>query len=418
MKQLSWIQLVALCGIVVVAWGSIIARGMAEADPEQSADSPASTTADPFVVPDGDAATLLTYISDLQNLTIPQGDQAEYIQFVTKIVLSVSEATDKILTVETTDDQAEMAVLFKFKMLEIAKQLSIEPVLATKEKFLKAIQNDKRPAIVSLVKQSLFKEQLSQWAAMNEDAKQEFMQDLESYLRQSEMDDQQLAFTMQIGERLEESRDTAFIAQLYQMAAPIFAGSKQPKVVEYAKSLAGKARQLTLVGNELELHGTQLDGKPFDWSEYRGKVVLVDFWATWCPPCLAELPNVVKAYQQYHDKGFEVVGICLDDDKEATTAFIENRQLPWVTLFSEDAQHTRWQHPMAVYYGIQAIPTVILVGADGKVVTLSARGSELHKQLRALLGEPMPLESEKSEDEANHSDGATKDAAEQSKESS
>ena len=136
-----------------------------------------------------------------------------------------------------------------------------------------------------------------------------------------------------------------------------------------------------LLGNPIDLSGKLVDGSDFDWEAYRGKVVLVDFWATWCGPCIAEAPNVRKNYDLYHDRGFEVVGISLDSKKSALDAYIKKEQVPWVNLFEDGAG---WKHPMAVKYGVGAIPTVFLVDRDGEVVSLP-RGAELGNQLRLLL---------------------------------
>jgi thiol-disulfide isomerase/thioredoxin len=140
-----------------------------------------------------------------------------------------------------------------------------------------------------------------------------------------------------------------------------------------------------LIGNPIELKGTTVDGDEFDWAQYRGKVVLVDFWATWCGPCIAELPNVKETYEKHHEHGFDVVGISLDDDADELKAFIEKREIPWTNLFgTEEARG--WEHPMARRYGIDAIPATILVDREGKVVTLSARGEELGELVEKLLG--------------------------------
>lgn len=114
------------------------------------------------------------------------------------------------------------------------------------------------------------------------------------------------------------------------------------------------------------------------------KPVLVDFWATWCPPCVAEMPSVKRTYDMYHSKGFEVVGVSLDKDKAALEAYIAENQLPWANLFGANAQQ------MAAHYKIEGIPAPILVNAEGNVVSTSARGEVLGQLLTELLG---PLEA-------------------------
>jgi thiol-disulfide isomerase/thioredoxin len=89
-----------------------------------------------------------------------------------------------------------------------------------------------------------------------------------------------------------------------------------------------------------------LDGSQLDWKSYRGKVVLVDFWATWCGPCRAEVPNVMKMYRDYHDKGFEVLGISLDDRREQAESYIKQEEIPWPTMFSDKSSERGWRHPM------------------------------------------------------------------------
>lgn len=138
-------------------------------------------------------------------------------------------------------------------------------------------------------------------------------------------------------------------------------------------------------GDAFYVEGTTVDGQPFSSSMYAGKVVLVDFWATWCGPCKAELPNVLANYQQYHDRGFEVIGISLDEDRQALAQFIVEQQIPWVNLFSNDSKATGWKHPMAQYYQVKGIPTVILVDREGRVVSAAARGKTLGRELAKLF---------------------------------
>lgn len=146
-------------------------------------------------------------------------------------------------------------------------------------------------------------------------------------------------------------------------------------------------KRVALIGQPLDLSGlSTFDGQPFDWSQYRGKVVLVDFWATWCMPCLKEIPNVRKAHDELSGQGFEVVSINLDDkNPEATADFVMKNRFPWQTVRSSDPQAIGFETPAAARIGISAIPFVILVDKEGKVAGLHVRGEKIVPAVRSLL---------------------------------
>lgn len=148
---------------------------------------------------------------------------------------------------------------------------------------------------------------------------------------------------------------------------------------------AKKMQKSLVVGaNFPDFEEKDLAGKPLSIAGHKGKVVLVDFWATWCGPCVGELPNVLKTYEKYHGKGFEIVGISLDKDEEALTGFIKRRNVTWQQFFDGKG----WENKLAEKYGVLSIPATFLLNAEGKIVARDLRGEALEAEVGKLLEKP------------------------------
>lgn len=148
---------------------------------------------------------------------------------------------------------------------------------------------------------------------------------------------------------------------------------------------AGKAIQRALVPGSQFPDFTEKDlaGKPLSVSGLKGKVVLIDFWATWCPPCRAELPHVIKVYEKQHAKGFEVVGISLDSDRAKLDSFLKTQKMTWPQYFDGAG----WGNKLAKKYGVNSIPATYLLDREGKIIAKGLRGEALDAAVAKALAQ-------------------------------
>jgi thiol-disulfide isomerase/thioredoxin len=148
-----------------------------------------------------------------------------------------------------------------------------------------------------------------------------------------------------------------------------------------------------------ELTGQTLDGKEIKLSDLRGKVVLLDFWATWCGPCIQEMPHVRRAYEKYSKQGdFVVIGISLDEDAGKVRSFVKQRKVGWPQIVGGPAKESA----IAKAYFVEGIPASFLIDRDGKVVAKDLRGKDVLRKVRKALraGKPTERQADSSDEQA------------------
>ena len=213
-------------------------------------------------------------------------------------------------------------------------------------------------------------------------AQEEWLEKLKSFVEKNPQCDEAPQALLFLGSTNEMNGKEAEGRKSYSILA------KDYPATEWGKKAAGALRRLDLVGKPLALKGTDLRGQTVDASQYRGKTLLVTFWATWAGPAKRDLPDLAKLHAKYKSKGFEVLAVNLDNEKADLDAFLQASPLPWPQIFEPGGMESR----PAVEFGIISLPTMILVDPDGKVVNRTLRtASELEILLDKTLAGKVAL---------------------------
>ena len=337
---------------------------------------------DPYNVPDGSIEKLSHYIENARHKIRPRT-----VLEMRRMNQSLDQAADAIYrSPDATAMQRVRAAGLRVKFLNRQRVLGVRQADRQLCDLLEKMKRDASPQVQAFAKITAIDQRIDRWRWLSDEDREVLLKEIEEEIGDKQADQHDITLLIKLAETTAESSYAATVAELIEKVIGNQKDFDDQSLVAQQAWLEGLVRRLRLPGKMLEVEGALLDGTEINWDDYRGKYVLVGFWATWSRPSLTEVESVKAAFDAYHDKGFEVIGVSLDTQKEEALRFVEQREIEWATLCNSCESATRWNHPLASKYAIHTIPRAILVDDQGKVIHMNLRGKNLHKMLSKLLG--------------------------------
>lgn len=332
---------------------------------------------------------LFSKIEELAQSEPEEDSEKAYVEHLKGIAPQMESLASQILSQAKGEKIAIRATRIKFQMLQLQTQLGDAKAVARTKEFIDQLQNDKRPSIAreGFIQGLVYR--AGQLPKLEQKAQVALIGDVKSFIENENASVTSAQLSKQIAEAYESIGKEKLAGQAYVSFGSALAKSKNPSILGLADMMLGSGRRLSLPGNELRLVGKTVDKQDFEWEAYKDKVVLVVYWASWCGPCMAEIPRQKMLFEKYNDQGFEIVGVNLDDTRGPAQNVITKKALDWISIF--DSGITDSADPAtsnANYYGVNGIPTMFLVGRDGKVISTTTQGKALEELVAKVMKAP------------------------------
>ena len=315
---------------------------------------------------------LLEYIWDME-------EKPKSIQQRDGFSAAIVEAAERIIASDASEKFKTQAVLAQLKFLHRDAWLET----ANADKLLVAAidrwADDDRGPIKKEINFLRLEQKTLNADELEPEARAALLTELREFMASNSLGERHLRMASNSVALINQIEDANAREPLFVEFGQLFAKSDHKPLARYGKKIAATEKNPTsnLVGTELKLAGITTDGLAVDVNKLRGQYVVVDFWATWCGPCIRAIPELETLQAKFADKQVQVIGVSLDEDLEALGKFLEKKPLNWPVLSGEGVDD------VATEYSIRAIPTLMLISPEGLIVEVTHKVTEIHQKLSA-----------------------------------